>query len=231
MGLHCKFLKLPDPQKTTTKVRRFDEWHSVANGSPPLRRFFERSCVWHFIPHRPLHSDASCLYEVFVTCNSLKTIATDKLYQRIEFYCWMLIYTQSLVWPATRPHYSLNFVFGGLVPSRLPVVVIAGSLCADGNVKIDLISWSMRCTYKRISKRGCIACEASSDVHASARRSCICSIQSRSQSTSESRRISSSAGVSDGMFFIILMMWNVVMSFYIICRLWICCYRPVVVEW
>ena len=50
-----------------------------------------------------------CLYEVFVTCNSLKTIATDKLYQRIDFYCCMLVYTQSLVWRATRPHYSLNF--------------------------------------------------------------------------------------------------------------------------
>ena len=35
-------------------------------------------------------------------------MTTDKLYQRIDYYC-MLIYTQSLIWPATRPHYLLNF--------------------------------------------------------------------------------------------------------------------------
>ena len=43
-----------------------------------------------------------------VACNSLKTMTTDKLYRRIDYYC-MLIYTQSLIWPATRSHYSLNF--------------------------------------------------------------------------------------------------------------------------
>ena len=46
--------------------------------------------------------------EVLVTYNSLKTITIDKLYQRIDYYC-MLIYTRSLIWPTTRPHYSFNF--------------------------------------------------------------------------------------------------------------------------
>ena len=45
---------------------------------------------------------------VLVACNSLKTMTTDKLYERINYYC-MLIYTQSLIWPATRPHHLLNF--------------------------------------------------------------------------------------------------------------------------
>ena len=45
---------------------------------------------------------------VLVACNSLKTMTTDKLYERIDCYC-MLIYSQSLIWPATRPHYLLNF--------------------------------------------------------------------------------------------------------------------------
>ena len=45
---------------------------------------------------------------ILVACNSLKTMATDKLYQRIDYYC-MLICTQSLIWPASRPHYWLNF--------------------------------------------------------------------------------------------------------------------------
>ena len=31
---------------------------------------------------------------VLVACNLLKTITTDKLYERIDYYC-MLIYTQS----------------------------------------------------------------------------------------------------------------------------------------
>ena len=35
-------------------------------------------------------------------------MTTDKLYQRIGYYC-MIIYLQSSVWPATRPHYLLNF--------------------------------------------------------------------------------------------------------------------------
>ena len=45
---------------------------------------------------------------VLVACNSLKTMTTDKLYERI-YYCCTLIYAQSLIWPATRPHYLLNF--------------------------------------------------------------------------------------------------------------------------
>ena len=45
---------------------------------------------------------------VLVARNFLKTMTTDKLYQRIDYYC-MLICTQNLIWPATRPHYLLNF--------------------------------------------------------------------------------------------------------------------------
>ena len=45
---------------------------------------------------------------VLVACNSFKTMTTDKIYQVIDYYC-MLIYTQSLIWPATRPHYLFNF--------------------------------------------------------------------------------------------------------------------------
>ena len=57
-------------------------------------------------------------------------------------------------------------------------------------------------------------------------------IQSRSQSTAQFRRISPSAGVSVGMLFIILIMWNVIMSFYTIDCLWVLynmyyCYGPV----
>ena len=36
-------------------------------------------------------------------------MTTDKLYQRTDYYC-MLIYIQTLIWPATRPHCLLNFV-------------------------------------------------------------------------------------------------------------------------
>ena len=43
-----------------------------------------------------------------VACNSLKTMTTDELYQRTDYYC-ILIYIQSLIWPAARPHYLLNF--------------------------------------------------------------------------------------------------------------------------
>ena len=46
---------------------------------------------------------------VLVACNSLKTMTTDKLYQRIDYYYDILIHTPSLIWPATRPHYLLNF--------------------------------------------------------------------------------------------------------------------------
>ena len=45
---------------------------------------------------------------VLVACNSLKTMTTDKLYQRIDYY-FMLICTQTLIWPSSRPQYSLNF--------------------------------------------------------------------------------------------------------------------------
>ena len=45
---------------------------------------------------------------VLVVCASLKTITSDKLYQRIDYYS-MLIYTRSSIWPATIPHYSFNF--------------------------------------------------------------------------------------------------------------------------
>ena len=47
---------------------------------------------------------------VLVAYNSLKTMTTDKLYQRIDYY-FMLIYTQSLIWPATRPHFLLFVEF------------------------------------------------------------------------------------------------------------------------
>ena len=36
---------------------------------------------------------------VLDACNSLKTITTDKLYERIDYINCMLIYTQSLIWP------------------------------------------------------------------------------------------------------------------------------------
>ena len=41
---------------------------------------------------------------VSVARNFLKTMTTDKLYQRIDYHC-MLIYTQRLIWRAVRPHY------------------------------------------------------------------------------------------------------------------------------
>ena len=46
---------------------------------------------------------------VLVACNSLKTMTTDKFYLCIDYYNCTLIYTQGLIWPSTRPHYSLNF--------------------------------------------------------------------------------------------------------------------------
>ena len=45
---------------------------------------------------------------VLAARNSLKAMTTDKLYQHSYYYC-MLLYTQSLIRPATGPHYSLNF--------------------------------------------------------------------------------------------------------------------------
>ena len=50
-----------------------------------------------------------------------QTMATDKLYQRIDYYS-TLIYTQSLIWPATRPHYSLNFDSEKIGPRTIKIV-------------------------------------------------------------------------------------------------------------
>ena len=47
---------------------------------------------------------------VLVACNSLKTMTTGKLYQRIDYDC-MLIYTLSFIWPATRPLLFVEFWF------------------------------------------------------------------------------------------------------------------------
>ena len=63
------------------------------------------------------------LFGVLVACNSLKTITTDKLYKRIYYYC-MLIYTQSLIWPATRPHYLLNFIAEKIGPRTVKLTFI-----------------------------------------------------------------------------------------------------------
>ena len=60
---------------------------------------------------------------VLVARNSLKTMTTDKLYQRIDYYC-MLIYTQSLIWPATRPHYLLNFGSEKIGPRTIKLTFI-----------------------------------------------------------------------------------------------------------
>ena len=49
-----------------------------------------------------------CVNPPLVAFNFLKAMTTDKLYQRTDYY-WMLIYIQSLTWPATRPHNLLNF--------------------------------------------------------------------------------------------------------------------------
>ena len=41
---------------------------------------------------------------ILVAHSSLQTMTIDKLYQRIDYYC-MLIYKQSLIWPAIKPLY------------------------------------------------------------------------------------------------------------------------------
>ena len=64
-----------------------------------------------------------CLCGVLVACNSLKTMTTDKLYQRIGYYC-MLIYSQSLIWPATKPHHLLNFGLEKIVPRTIKLPFI-----------------------------------------------------------------------------------------------------------
>ena len=64
---------------------------------------------------------------VLVACNCLKTMTTDKLYQRILFYVnyySMLIYTQSLIWPATRPHCLLNFGSEKIGPRTIKLAFI-----------------------------------------------------------------------------------------------------------
>ena len=60
---------------------------------------------------------------VLVASDSLKTMTADKLYQRIEYYC-MLIYTQSLSWPTTRPHHLLNFGSEKIGPRTLKLAFI-----------------------------------------------------------------------------------------------------------
>ena len=60
---------------------------------------------------------------VFVACNSLKTITTDKFHQRIDYYC-MLIYTMSSIRPATIPQYSFNFGSEKIGPSTIKLACI-----------------------------------------------------------------------------------------------------------
>ena len=60
---------------------------------------------------------------VLVACNSLKAMTTDKLYKRINYYC-MLIYTQSLIWPTTRPHHLLNFGSEKIGPRSIKLAFI-----------------------------------------------------------------------------------------------------------
>ena len=46
---------------------------------------------------------------VLVASNSLKTMATDKIYQRIDYYCTYVNLHTEFNLPATRPYYLLNF--------------------------------------------------------------------------------------------------------------------------
>ena len=50
-------------------------------------------------------------------------MTTDKLYQRIDYYR-MLIYTQSLIWPATRPHQLLNFGLEKIGPRTIKLAFV-----------------------------------------------------------------------------------------------------------
>ena len=61
---------------------------------------------------------------VLVARNSLKTMTTDKLYQPFDYYYCMLIYTQGLIWPATRPHYLLNFGSEKIGPRTIKLIFI-----------------------------------------------------------------------------------------------------------
>ena len=54
-------------------------------------------------------------------------MTTDKLYQRIDYNC-MLIYTQSLIWPATRPHHLLNFGSAKIGPHTIKLAFIMNIL-------------------------------------------------------------------------------------------------------
>ena len=59
----------------------------------------------------------------FSCLNCLKTMTTDKLYQRIDYHC-MLSYTKSLIWPATRPHHLLNFGSEKIEPRTIKLAFI-----------------------------------------------------------------------------------------------------------
>ena len=63
------------------------------------------------------------LHGVSVACNFFKTMTTDKLYQRIDLLV-TVIYTQSLIWPATRPHYLLNFGSEKIGPRTIKLAFI-----------------------------------------------------------------------------------------------------------
>ena len=65
--------------------------NSDTRGGPPPSSIMAPMSLWNF-----------------VVCKSFKTITTDKLHQRIDYYS-VLIYTQSSIWYFTRPHYSFNF--------------------------------------------------------------------------------------------------------------------------
>ena len=80
-------------------------WHSVR-----VRRECQKPTVISSLLTTCFHKEriGLVLCGILVACNSLKTVTTDKLYERIGYYC-MLIDTQSLIWPATTPHYLLNF--------------------------------------------------------------------------------------------------------------------------
>ena len=60
---------------------------------------------------------------VLIACDSLKTMTTDKIYQRIDYNC-MLIHTLSLIWPATRSHYLSNFGLDKIGPCTIKLSFI-----------------------------------------------------------------------------------------------------------
>ena len=61
-------------------------------------------------------------------------MTTDKLYQRIDYYC-ILIYIQSLIRPATRPHYLLNFGSEKIGPRTIKLAFIVHILHIRNNDK------------------------------------------------------------------------------------------------